>query len=153
MYISSNKKTLMKTILFPVLLFSLLLASCGQDSSVTDSIDNGNDEIITIQKPPHNFQPGNPGFFLDNKEPKEAVIPKFVEKDKPDGAIRAFVIADPEDVIGKISKNLFGNNANTYMGQMVDEPVLLDQIRSLSPNIIRFPRWKSEQYLFLECRT
>jgi len=129
----------MKTILFPVLLFSLLLASCGQDSSVTDSIDNGNDEIITIQKPPHNFQPGSPGFFLDSREPKEAVIPESVEKDKPDGAVRAFVIADPEDVIGKISKNLFGNNANTYMGQMVDEPVLLDQIRSLSPNIIRFP--------------
>ena len=129
----------MKSFLFQILLLSLLLVSCGQDSSVTNSIDEGSDEIITIQKPPHNFQTGNPGFFLDSWEPKQAVIPGYSETAKPEGTVKAFVIADPDDKIGKISKNLFGNNANTYMGQMVTEPVLLDHIENLSPNVIRFP--------------
>ena len=118
---------------------AVLFYSCGQDSTVTDSLENGDDEIITITKPAHNFQKANPGFFQDSWEPKQAKIPDYIEKEIPDGAIRAYVIADPADKIGKISKYLFGNNANTYMGQMVDEPVLLDHIKSLSPNIIRFP--------------
>lgn len=119
---------------FAIILFS----SCGQDSSVTNSLEI-EDDVITINKPPHNFNEAIPGFFLDDWESKQATIPDYIEKKLPDGAVKAFVIADPEDKIGKISKYLFGNNANTYMGQMVNEPVLLDHINTLSPNIIRFP--------------
>lgn len=117
----------------------LLLSACGESTSVIDTIDVGEDDVITIKKPPHDFQNGDQGFFLEEWQSKEAAIPAHSKNEGPDGAVRAFVIVDTEDKIGRISKYLFGNNANTYMGQMVTEPVLLDHIKTLAPNVVRFP--------------
>ena len=121
------------------ILISAIISSCGKNGSLTDPLNDGEDESIIIEKPAYDFQNGDPGFFLDGWQQKEVQIPEHIEKDKPRGAVEAFVIADPADQIRKIPKYLFGNNANTYMGQMVTEPVLLDHIRTLSPHVIRFP--------------
>jgi len=43
------------------------------------------------------------------------------------------------DTIAKVSKYIYGNNSNVYMGQMVTEPKLIKYISDLSPNIIRYP--------------
>ena len=45
----------------------------------------------------------------------------------------------PRDTIGPVSPWLFGNNANQWMGNMVDQPALIDHIRTLDPGIIRYP--------------
>ncbi|MGC4022588.1 MAG: hypothetical protein QM734_11895 [Cyclobacteriaceae bacterium] len=46
-------------------------------------------------------------------------------------------------VITKVPKYLFGNNANSWMGQMVDginsNPYLMQYLTSLNPHILRFP--------------
>jgi hypothetical protein len=41
------------------------------------------------------------------------------------------------NVITKVSKNVFGNNANVWMSQIVTQPTLMNYIKDLSPNIIR----------------
>jgi hypothetical protein len=46
---------------------------------------------------------------------------------------------DTNQVITPVSKYVFGNNANVYMTQMVDQTSLLSYISTLSPNVIRFP--------------
>ena len=120
-----------------IILFTL---SCGEDTTVTNSnAGDDTDETIQIEKPPRQFESGNPGFFLDDWQPKNARVPNSTQKEKPEGPVQAFVIADVEDEITKIPNSLYGNNANTYMGQIVDEPKLLNQIQNLSPNVIRFP--------------
>jgi hypothetical protein len=81
----------------------------------------------------------SPGLFLNDHEPKTITNPEFTEGTKPTKASTATVNVDFTDVITPVSKYLFGNNANVYMTQAVDQPVLLDNIKSLSPNVIRFP--------------
>ena len=79
------------------------------------------------------------GFFLNDFEPKSIENPSFDEIDKPSKAPTATVNVNFTDVITPVSKYLFGNNANIYMSQMVDQPVLINNIKTLSPNLLRFP--------------
>ncbi|TDW97581.1 alpha-L-arabinofuranosidase [Dinghuibacter silviterrae] len=100
------------------------------------------------------------GFFLDAFRPKTAPMPavfafdSLAEREK---ALRASGAPPPQDVfdsapppqvdiavypsdtIARVSPWLFGNNANQWMGPMVNQPVLLDHIRTLHPGIIRYP--------------
>jgi hypothetical protein len=80
------------------------------------------------------------GFFLDNSwQPKTFTIPTNTQSaSKPaDGGI--YVSIDLSRIVAKTSPYLFGNNANTYMGPIVSEPILIDNLKALSPNILRFP--------------
>ena len=79
------------------------------------------------------------GFFLDDATAKDAVIPSFAEFDKPSKPSTATVSVDVSNVVAPVSKYLYGNNANIYMTQMVDQPALLGYIKTLSPNVLRFP--------------
>ena len=81
----------------------------------------------------------SPGFFLEDHAPKTATIPGFDEFAKPDGGAAVTVNSNFNAMITPVGKYLFGNNANPYMTQMVTEPVLLDYIRDLKPNVIRYP--------------
>jgi len=79
------------------------------------------------------------GFFLEDFKSKNAVIPQSEALQKP--AENATVVANInyKDTVAKVSNYLFGNNSNTYMTQIVDQPKLLKYINDLSLNIIRFP--------------
>ena len=77
--------------------------------------------------------------FLTDFEFKDAVIPLNEVEIKPSDNASVTVTINANDTIGKVSKYIYGNNANVYMTQMVNQPVLLDYIMKLSPNIIRFP--------------
>jgi hypothetical protein len=79
------------------------------------------------------------GFFLDDAPLKEAVAPAFVPYTKPTKSSSTFVQVNYNDTIASVSKYVYGNNANVYMTQMADQPVLLDHIKKVSPNVIRFP--------------
>lgn len=80
------------------------------------------------------------GFFLNDFQARNAEIPgAFTEKEKPTQDATTTVSVDFADEHTSVSKYLFGNNANVYMSQMVDQPVLLNHIKTLSPNVIRFP--------------
>src|ERR1700741_1138426 len=78
------------------------------------------------------------GFFLNDFQPKSIVNPTFDETVKPTKSATVTVSVDFENVVTPVSKYLFGNNANIYMSQMVDQPVLIDNIKTLSPNLLRF---------------
>jgi hypothetical protein len=77
--------------------------------------------------------------FLKDFELKDAIIPPYSEEMKTSDTPTVSITINANDTIGKVSKYIYGNNANVYMTQMVNEPVLLEHITKLSPNIIRFP--------------
>jgi hypothetical protein len=81
----------------------------------------------------------DPGFFLNDWQPVNIAAPAFNNVSKPAGSPAVTVTVDASQVINKVSKYLFGNNANPYMTQMVTEPLLIDHIKNLAPNIIRMP--------------
>ncbi|MBA4054834.1 MAG: hypothetical protein C0490_08995, partial [Marivirga sp.] len=79
------------------------------------------------------------GFFLDDFQPRTISSPAFEEVEKPSKNPTATVVINFNDVITPVSKYVFGNNANIYMTQMIDQPVLINHIKTLSPNVLRFP--------------
>ena len=81
----------------------------------------------------------SPGFFLNDWQPKTATIPAYNDVAKPGTVSSVTISFDTGTVINNVSRYLFGNNANPYMTQMVTEPVLINHITNLSPNIIRMP--------------
>lgn len=79
------------------------------------------------------------GFFLNDFEEKSIASPSYKSLEKPSKSSTATVVIDYTNVVTPVSKYIYGNNANIYMTQMVDQPVLIDNIKTLSPNLIRFP--------------
>ncbi|MDE3143672.1 MAG: alpha-L-arabinofuranosidase [Bacteroidota bacterium] len=85
------------------------------------------------------FTQSTQGFFLNDNEQKKAIIPPSKKIKIRTEKANILVDIDVADTIASVSKYLFGNNTNQWMGQIVTEPVLLNHIKKLSPNILRFP--------------
>ena len=80
------------------------------------------------------------GFFLNDFKPKSASIPAaFIEYAKPAAAAGISITVNGSNRITPVSKYIFGNNANIWMTRAVDQPLLLENIKKLSPNVLRFP--------------
>ncbi|TWI95274.1 hypothetical protein JN11_04388 [Mucilaginibacter frigoritolerans] len=123
----------MKLIIFCLALFCLsAFAACKKgnkpDTTVT-SIAPQKDPVIAKSV----------GFFLDDWVSKTFVTPFYTDIAQPSGSATVTVNIDYSTVITKVPKYLYGNNTNPYMGQLVTEPTLINNIKNLSPNILRFP--------------
>ena len=79
------------------------------------------------------------GFFLDHWTPQNFTIPSFTDTAIPTANTTTYVTIDASKIITKVPKSVFGNNANIWMTQMVTEAPLMNHIKNLKPNIIRFP--------------
>ncbi|RZM30393.1 MAG: alpha-L-arabinofuranosidase [Pedobacter sp.] len=92
------------------------------------------------------------GFFMDEWEARTFAAPTFSDVAKPAAAANVSVTVDYSQTLTKVSKYLFGNNANPYIGQMVTEPVLINHLKTLSPNVIRFPGGNISSVYFWNAR-
>jgi hypothetical protein len=79
------------------------------------------------------------GFFLNDWQPETFVPPGSFTHTTAPAAAGHTVTVDRSNVITKIPRSLFGNNANTWMSQLITEPSLMDHINTVHPHIIRFP--------------
>lgn len=79
------------------------------------------------------------GFFMDAWQPKTFTAPSAAVSATKPAAGSIFANVDYSKVVSKVSKYMFGNNTNPYMGQYVTEPVLMSSLTALAPNILRFP--------------
>jgi hypothetical protein len=92
------------------------------------------DSIINGQDPQ--------GIFLNDFKTKTAILPPYefhLQNVRSINNPTAIVDIDYTDTIAKVSKYVYGTNANPYMSQIVTEAALMGHIKKLSPNIIRFP--------------
>ena len=78
------------------------------------------------------------GFYLDNWQPKSFLAPLYTEGVAPTVTLNTVTI-DASDVITKIPSQIFGHNANTWMGTFVGTPSLITDVNNLKPNVIRWP--------------
>jgi hypothetical protein len=80
------------------------------------------------------------GFFLDPWTAKNFAPPSaYVDTAAPAAAANIFVTIDASKIITKVPTSTFGQNANIWMSQLVTEPVLINHLKNLKPNVIRFP--------------
>src|SRR5258708_3383028 len=111
------------------------LAACKKTSTPAATVTVTT--VINPQKDPAIAK--SVGFFLDDWSPKSFTVPTYSTITPPSGSSTATINVDYSTVLTKVSKYLFGNNANPYMTQIVTEPTLINNIKMLSPNILRFP--------------
>jgi len=109
----------------------------GSSPVSTDTVANNNNPVITAPNIPVTAK--TQGFFLDDWQPKTFAVPTAISATQPSGSVGVTITVDVSQVLTKVSKYLYGNNTNPYMGQYVTEPVLMGYLTRLSPNILRFP--------------
>jgi hypothetical protein len=127
------------TFLFPVLVIFICVSiiSCKKTSNNNSGNDN-NDSTVVI--PPVDPPIANTiGFFLNEWAPKSFTAPSYTDTPIPSAGPTVFVNIDASSIITKVPGPVFGQNANVWMTPMVTEPVLMNNITNLHPNVIRFP--------------
>jgi len=120
-------------------LFALSACSKNKSNNPTPVTSVNGDTTVTIKPQTDPAIAATMGFFLDDWAPKTLTTPSYADTTKPSATASVTVNVDYSNVITKVPKYLFGNNTNPYMGQIVTEPVLINNIKTLSPNILRFP--------------
>jgi hypothetical protein len=137
-------KSTMKNIKITVtMIFTLIiiLQSCKKISHASAQVG----ESDTVTKTGPIIQGTDPavastqGFFLNNWQAKTFTAPTIVTATKPSGSGAVQVTVDLSQITTKVSKYIFGNNTNPFMGQYVTEPALMSGITTLAPNILRAP--------------
>lgn len=80
----------------------------------------------------------NTNCFLEDFEPKNAVIPISVAAEKTTDAPTATVTLTA-DTVGKISKYVFGNAIAVWVGNKTANTTFVKNTQLLNPSLIRFP--------------
>ena len=78
------------------------------------------------------------GFFMDDWQPKTFAVPAARDGSVPDHAVATLRI-DPDHIITQIPPATFGQNANTWMGTMISQPVFMGHLMNLHPHVLRWP--------------
>lgn len=137
----------LKGLLLP--LWGMILIFSCKKTEVISAGQQPTDQEIKAAKDPETAP--TMGFFLDTWVPKTFTVPIFTEMTAPATA-PVIVTVDASEVITKIPVTSFGHNANTWMSPMVTEPVFMNHITNLKPNIIRFPAGSGSDAYFWNAR-
>ena len=101
----------------------------GGGVAITDSIYNPVDPAVAASI----------GFFLNDWKTKTFAAPGVVAGTVATAAASDSLTINVNKVITKVPVSVYGNNSNTWMGQIVTQSSLVGYITDLSPNIIRAP--------------
>jgi len=156
---SIKNKTKMKECKFIVLLVSTALlgaTSCSKSSSL-DSGETGNSVDSSTTKTDTTIaSPNDPdfastiGFFGGTWSAKTFSVPGSASGTIATGSVNDIVTVDMSKVLTKVSNNIYGNNTNLWMGQMINQSTLLSYISDLAPHILRGPAGSNSDVYFFD---
>lgn len=116
----------------------LIISSCKKSGDTT---------VVPLPapQPPVIIIPTDPaiantiGFFLDDWTAKTFTAPSYTETPVTTSAANVTVNINTADIITKIPQSIFGNNAVSWMTQIVTEPTLMSYLTNYHSHIFRFP--------------
>ncbi|AFD06683.1 alpha-L-arabinofuranosidase [Solitalea canadensis] len=114
----------------------MALSACKKSEQEAETSGTGD---VDVTPPTEIPEAASTGFFLDEWAPRSFSAPQYDYIIPPLTMENVKITADYSQSVSKVSKYVFGNNTNPYTGQMVGEPVLLNHLKALSPNVLRFP--------------
>ncbi len=131
-----------------------LFLACSKSKTPTPDPDpgggnNGGNEPPPITAVPDPATAETIGFFLDNWQPRSFTPPAYTEATPVTAATANTVTIDASAILTKIPPGAFGHNANTWMGDDIAKPIVIDPVKNLQAHIIRFPAGSgSDAYFF-----
>lgn len=87
--------------------------------------------VLKAQKPQ--------GFFLDSWQPKNISSPAYIDIPQTSDPVTVSVKINFNDTITKISRYVFGDNANLWTGSMADNKELMKHIADRNMGVLRGP--------------
>ena len=93
-------------------------------------------------------QAQQPGFFLDEWQEKNAVIPDYELVDKSGTAVSININVDMNQELNKVPTYIYGNNAVTWGGNMNEHATVMTDINNLDPHVLRWPGGNLSQEYF-----
>lgn len=133
------------TVILLLVAASVLLIGCSKNHNVTSASAGGSDSGGNAGSDTAIATPNDPsfantiGFFGDDWAAKTFVAPAYNTVMPSSNTAAVSVSVDMSNVLTKVSKNIYGNNTNLWMGQIVDQSALTGYIKDLSPDILRGP--------------
>ena len=88
------------------------------------------------------------GFFDNQWKARSFTAPAYTEVTPAQTAATVTVTIDASKIITKIPPTVWGHNANTWMTNMVGEPLFMQHIKALQPGFIRFPAGSGSDIYF-----
>src|SRR6266542_2232258 len=79
------------------------------------------------------------GFFLNDWAEQNFTVPAYEDATTSSSAATVFITVDASNIITKVPKTVFGQNANSWMTQIVTESSLMNNINNLHSGVVRFP--------------
>jgi hypothetical protein len=137
------------------------LCSCSKKTVMGNIQNNGGGNNGNTNTTPYDsvYSPVDPsvttsqGFFLDDWAGKSFTVPASAAAPVVLTPATDTIKIDADVVLTKVSKYLFGANANLWMGQVVSVPNLMQYITDLSPNVIRGPAGSVSDVYFWNATT
>lgn len=120
----------------------IALVACKKDgatASAPNQADTTGTTTVVITKPSDPGLGATQGFFLDGWQPKQFALSNSIVKGAKPAASNITATVDVAQVLTKVSKKTYGNNTNPYMGPYITDPVLMNYLTKMEPNILRFP--------------
>jgi hypothetical protein len=131
---------MMKLLSYLSIVIVVSVSACGK-AKVDGPVDPPVTPPVVIPEP----EPVDPsiaataGFFMDDWQPKTFTRPAYQETALATTAATVTVTVDANNVVTKIPASISGQNANTWMTQIVTEAPLMGHLNNLKPGLIRFP--------------
>ena len=126
--------------MFFLIAFILFVGSCDKytpGDGGGNGNGNGNNASDTVAVDP--AIANTIGFFLNDWQAKSFTVPSYTDTTIASVSPTVTVTVDASRIITKIPTTVFGQNANSWMTQIVTEHTLMNHIENLHPGIIRFP--------------
>ncbi len=122
----------------PFIISGLIFSLGCTKSKVVPAVIIPKDESVIIEPAIDPPTASTVGFFMEYWMPKSFVAPSFTDTKPIETATNTLTI-DASSIIAKIPNGIFGHNAVWWMGAVANNPKVVDPIKNLNPNIIRFP--------------
>jgi hypothetical protein len=129
----------MKKIIITSFAFLLLLNACKDKPSTNGGGTGGGTGGGGITPPTDPATANTIGFFMNDWKSKNYTAPSYNDVAKPTASATSFVTIEAGNIITKVVPSVYAHNANSWMGDMVNDPALINHLTNLKPNIIRFP--------------
>lgn len=130
----------MKKIIISVLAFAIVSIGACKDKPKADGGTGGGGAGGGGITPPTDPATANTiGFFMNDWQAKKFTAPSYNEVVKPTATATSFVTVDAGTIVTKVVPSIYAHNANSWMGDMINDPALMNHVTNLKPNIIRFP--------------